>query len=358
MLRSIEATERGAGGRRSLPGGASSAAPSRSFDALGDDFLRPDAASCRGIPSGSSASAYPQRCRRPSSCAGLEGRRGARTVRRRRRPRDQPAQPADELVRRDGADLCLPRLRTGQSRGRLRRDHRRARVLLRGVRRPDRDGCRASRRWPSFRRPTWWCSTWRPRGVAEIAGDRLPRRVRARVSPLPSRSRGVQGRPRRRGWRAVDERGVRAAGTVHVAGRSRRSWPPSATSTGPHARAAVCPGRAAVPRRPEPRTRRTCIPCGRTRTSRPATTATPRGRSSRNWSASLPACASGSSRRRCARRRVRRHNPNYIGGDIITGANTPVQILIRPRLALDPYALRPGSTSARPRLRPVRECTG
>jgi phytoene dehydrogenase-like protein len=31
-------------------------------------------------------------------------------------------------------------------------------------------------------------------------------------------------------------------------------------------------------------------------------------------------------------------NPNYVGGDIITGANTPRQILFRPRLALDPYA--------------------
>jgi phytoene dehydrogenase-like protein len=31
------------------------------------------------------------------------------------------------------------------------------------------------------------------------------------------------------------------------------------------------------------------------------------------------------------------YNANYIGGDIITGANTPVQILFRPRVALDPY---------------------
>ena len=31
-------------------------------------------------------------------------------------------------------------------------------------------------------------------------------------------------------------------------------------------------------------------------------------------------------------------NANYIGGDIITGANTPVQTLIRPRLSLDPYS--------------------
>lgn len=32
------------------------------------------------------------------------------------------------------------------------------------------------------------------------------------------------------------------------------------------------------------------------------------------------------------------HNPNYVGGDIVTGANTPIQIAIRPRLALDPYS--------------------
>lgn len=32
------------------------------------------------------------------------------------------------------------------------------------------------------------------------------------------------------------------------------------------------------------------------------------------------------------------HNPNYVGGDIITGANTPLQTLVRPRLAADPYS--------------------
>jgi phytoene dehydrogenase-like protein len=31
-------------------------------------------------------------------------------------------------------------------------------------------------------------------------------------------------------------------------------------------------------------------------------------------------------------------NTNYVGGDIITGANTPIQIVIRPRPALDPYS--------------------
>jgi len=32
------------------------------------------------------------------------------------------------------------------------------------------------------------------------------------------------------------------------------------------------------------------------------------------------------------------YNPNYIGGDIVGGANTPLQSLFRPRVALDPYA--------------------
>jgi phytoene dehydrogenase-like protein len=31
-------------------------------------------------------------------------------------------------------------------------------------------------------------------------------------------------------------------------------------------------------------------------------------------------------------------NPNHVGGDIITGANTPLQMVARPRLALDPYS--------------------
>lgn len=32
------------------------------------------------------------------------------------------------------------------------------------------------------------------------------------------------------------------------------------------------------------------------------------------------------------------YNPNYLGGDIVTGANTPLQTVFRPRVALDPYA--------------------
>ncbi|MPY99718.1 MAG: NAD(P)-binding protein [Actinophytocola sp.] len=32
------------------------------------------------------------------------------------------------------------------------------------------------------------------------------------------------------------------------------------------------------------------------------------------------------------------YNPNYVGGDIITGANSPMQVAMRPRIALDPYS--------------------
>lgn len=32
------------------------------------------------------------------------------------------------------------------------------------------------------------------------------------------------------------------------------------------------------------------------------------------------------------------HNPNYVGGDIVTGANSPKQLIFRPRVSLNPYA--------------------
>ena len=35
---------------------------------------------------------------------------------------------------------------------------------------------------------------------------------------------------------------------------------------------------------------------------------------------------------------ITQHNPNYVGGDIVTGANTPRQLVFRPRAALDPYS--------------------
>jgi phytoene dehydrogenase-like protein len=39
---------------------------------------------------------------------------------------------------------------------------------------------------------------------------------------------------------------------------------------------------------------------------------------------------------------IEAENANFIGGDIVNGANTPLQMAVRPRLALDPYATAPG----------------
>lgn len=38
-------------------------------------------------------------------------------------------------------------------------------------------------------------------------------------------------------------------------------------------------------------------------------------------------------------REMAAHNANYVGGDIVTGANDPLQMLFRPRITLDPYSL-------------------
>jgi phytoene dehydrogenase-like protein len=40
-------------------------------------------------------------------------------------------------------------------------------------------------------------------------------------------------------------------------------------------------------------------------------------------------------------REIASGNANYVGGDILTGANTPIQAAIRPRFALDPYRAAP-----------------
>ncbi len=38
-------------------------------------------------------------------------------------------------------------------------------------------------------------------------------------------------------------------------------------------------------------------------------------------------------------RQMAAHNPNYVGGDVVTGANDALQLVFRPRIALDPYRL-------------------
>jgi phytoene dehydrogenase-like protein len=36
---------------------------------------------------------------------------------------------------------------------------------------------------------------------------------------------------------------------------------------------------------------------------------------------------------------LEQHNANYVGGDVVTGANDPLQLVFRPRLALNPYTV-------------------
>lgn len=38
-------------------------------------------------------------------------------------------------------------------------------------------------------------------------------------------------------------------------------------------------------------------------------------------------------------RQMEEHNPNYVGGDVVTGANDALQLVFRPRFALNPYHL-------------------
>ena len=183
-----------------------------------------------------------------------------------------------------------------------------------------------------------------PGAVARIAGERLPRRVarayrRYRHGPGAFKvDLAVEGgvpwaqRGRAQGRHGARDRPVRGA-------RRRRAR----RQPRPHARAAVRAGRASSTS-PTPSARpATCTRSGPTRTCRAATTATPsRGgdrpdralrarppradRRDRSVRARRPSCRA----QRQLRRRRHHHRRQH----------DPCQILIRPRLALDPYCDR------------------
>ncbi len=227
----------------------------------------------------------------------------------------------------DGADLRLPRYgwpvaarrlggdRRGAGRGRARSTAARSRPAC---------GCDSLDRAAEGRR----CRA-RPRARRgrRIAGARLPARVARAYAPLPARARGLQGRPRRRGRGAVDARGVarepgpctwsalrgdrrRRARSRPRAGcpSGRSSWSASSTSpTRPVREGDVHPVWAYAPRPQRLRRRRD------------------RGADRAQIERFAPGL-----RERIVARAVRStaeleaHNANYVGGDIITGANTAV----------------------------------
>ena len=202
------------------------------------------------------------------------------------------------------------------------------------------------------------CSTWRPgrrrdpRGPAAGPG-------RPRLPPLPPRPGRVQGRPRGRG-RGPWQRGL----------PPRRNRPPRRRLRGdrrrrargqprPDARAPLRPRRPAVPRRSDPLDRATSIRLGLRARARRLRRRRDRGHPgpARALRPRLP--RADRRQRRPRSRRPGRYNANYVGGDIITGANTRSRSCSGPASRSTRTApASPASTSApRPR-RPARARTG
>lgn len=178
-----------------------------------------------------------------------------------------------------------------------------------------------------------------PRAVLEVAGSRLPPRIarsyrRYRYGPAAFKvDLAVEG-----GLPWTNE-ACRRAGTVHLGG----SYEQIAA-----AEAQVCAGR--MPQRP-------FVLVGQQYLADPSRSRGDvhpiwtyahvphgfRGDATEAVLAQLERFAPGT-RERIVGQAVRgpagfeAYNPNFVGGDISTGANDPVQILLRPRVALDPYA--------------------
>ncbi|MBA2765271.1 MAG: NAD(P)/FAD-dependent oxidoreductase [Thermoleophilaceae bacterium] len=178
-----------------------------------------------------------------------------------------------------------------------------------------------------------------PRGVAEIAGDLLPRRVarayrRYRYGPGAFKvDLAIEG-----GVPWTNE-ACRRAGTVHVVGEFEELA---------SAQAEINRGR--MPERP-------LVLVGQQYLADPSRSAgdvhpiwayahVPSGYSGRGIDVVLDQIErfAPGLRERILGTSIRAttdfpsYNANYIGGDIITGANTPWQTAIRPRLAIDPYS--------------------
>ena len=180
-----------------------------------------------------------------------------------------------------------------------------------------------------------------PGAVADIAGERLPRRVRrayARYRHGPGAFKvdlAVEGGVP---WR---NDACRRAGTVHVGGDFAELA---------HGEREINRGR--MPERP-------FILVGQQYLADPSRSDVGRGIHPVWAYAHVPSGFDGDAteailaqierfapgvRERIAATAVRRttefpaYNPNYVGGDIITGANTPLQLAFRPRVTLDPYS--------------------
>ena len=294
---------------------------------------------CPGIRFGSPASGCGRCCRPPCWPAGGGPTRRGRCSAAWRRT-CAPAAPAAVRLGRADADRGRARPRLAGGRGRLAGDHRRAGrrcsassggTIETGVRSSRSTELPARRRGPARRGarpppPTSWATGCRP-------GSRRAYR------PLPARARRVQARPRGRGRHPVDQRGL-PAGRDRPPGWDARgdrrgrgaTSPPAGCRSGRSSSSdsSTWPTRPARPA--------TCIRSGPTPTCRPATPATRPRRSSARSSASPRRAGPDPGPARPVDRELAAYNPNYVGGDIATGANDPPSSCCAPRLALDPYA--------------------
>ena len=273
----------------------------------------------------------------------------------------QPAEPADELVGGMRADLRLPRLRLAGGQGGSRAiTERSPRCCARTA-----DGSRRACRCRTARRAgRGGCGGVRPRP----AGGRRDRRRpaagagRARLSALPPRAGRVQARPRRRGWGAVDERGVPQGGdgSRHRLVRGdRRARSGRSTAARCRSGPSCWSASSTWPIRSAPRA--TCIRSGRTRTCRAATTAMRARRDpepDRAVRAGIPRADRGEPRAQAGRsrglqrelHRRRHHHRRQHPGSASVQAEGRARSVQRP--------VPRACTSAPPRLRPALARTG
>ena len=176
-----------------------------------------------------------------------------------------------------------------------------------------------------------------PTAVADIAGDALPKRVarpyrRWRYGPALSSSTS----PSRTVFRGPT-RVLGAPEPFISVGPSRRSPRRNATSI----EASCRDGRSSCSASntwPTTLARRaTSTRSGPTPMSPTATPATPARRSSTRSNASPRGSVNASSRAVRSATQMPTYNPNYVGGDIVTGSNDPGQVALRPRVSINPY---------------------
>ena len=338
LYRSVDATADGLGSDGSR-WRALFAGPSARFDALSEDIMgpllrlphHPLTLARFGAPTVLPASAL-ARWFRTDRGAGVVRRRCGTCLPAAALPDDvgdragDPHRRASSRLGGRGRRFAVDHQRAGSAAGRSgrqdrnRHPHRHGVATSAGRRDHVRPGARGGRRHP--RRPSAG-----PNRHALTGGSAAARARSRSTSPSKAASRGPIPKPA-------------APGPCMSSARSPNWPPPNATSTPGACRSdrsswsvsSIWPTRSD---RSATSTR-----CGPTRTSPTATPATPPRRSSPRSSGSRPASATASSGTPCASTtQMASYNPNFVGGDIMTGSKDIRQLTFGPRITLSPYSV-------------------